>query len=54
MKDIARRELVIITNKNVDIKFSAHDTFLEYLSSGDTQSRKIGKPNNLKLHIKCI
>ena len=28
-------------NKNVDIKFSAHDAFL------DNQNRKIGKPNKL-------
>ena len=29
-------------NKNVDIKFSAHDAFLEKPSSGDAQSWKIG------------
>ena len=29
-------------NKNVDIKFSAHDTFLEFRYA---QNRKIGKPN---------
>ena len=32
-------------NKNVDIKFSAHDAFLEQPSSGGAQN---GKPNNLK------
>ena len=31
--------------KNVGIKFSAHDAFLEQPSSGDAQN---GKPNNLK------
>ena len=36
-------------NKNVDIKFSAHDAFLEELSSGDAQNRKIGKSNNLTI-----
>jgi hypothetical protein len=36
-------------NKNVDIKFSAHDAFLEKQSSSDAHNRKIGKPNNLKL-----
>jgi hypothetical protein len=35
-------------NKNVDIKFNAHDAFLEQPSSGNVQNRKIGKPNNLK------
>jgi len=27
-------------NKNVDIKFSAHDTFLEYISSGTLKTKK--------------
>ena len=35
-------------NKNVDIKFSARDSFLESPSSRDAQNRKIGKLNNLK------
>ena len=35
-------------NENIDIKYSAHDTFLESHSSGDAQHLKIGKPNNLK------
>jgi hypothetical protein len=34
--------------KYVDIKFNAHDAFLEKLSSGVAQNRKIGKPNNLR------
>ena len=35
-------------NENVDIKFSAHNAFLEQLSSGDAQYRKTRKPNHLK------
>ena len=35
------------SNKNVDIKFSAHDTYLE--SSGRALSQNIGQPNNLKV-----
>ena len=31
-------------NKNVDIKFSAHDTFLELLSSGTLKAKIIYKP----------
>jgi len=34
----------VLDNKNVDIKFSAHDAFLEQPSSGI-----IGKPNKLKV-----
>jgi hypothetical protein len=33
-------------NKNVDIKFSAHDAFLEQLSSYCAHHEKIGMPNN--------
>ena len=36
-------------NKHVDIKLSAHDSFLKKPSSGDAQSRKVGKQNNLKV-----
>jgi hypothetical protein len=39
---------MIFIIKNVDIKFSAHDAFLEKPSSGDAQSRKIGKSNTVK------
>ena len=36
--------------KNVDIKFSVHDTFLEYITFiRYAQNRKIGELNNLKL-----
>ena len=34
-------------NKNVDIKFSAHDMFLKSPLSGDVQNQKIGKSNNI-------
>jgi len=37
-----------ISNKNVDIKFSAHDAFLEITYIRYAQNRKIEKPNNLK------
>ena len=36
-------------HKNVDIKFSAHDAFLELPSSGKAQYRNIGKPNHIKV-----
>jgi hypothetical protein len=32
-------------NKNVNIKFSAHDAFLEFTIIRYTQNRKIEKPN---------
>jgi len=35
-------------NKNVDIKISAHDAFLEYLHLLE-QNQKIGQLNNLKV-----
>jgi hypothetical protein len=36
-------------NKNVDIKCSAHDAFLELPSSSKAQYRNIRKPNNIKV-----
>ena len=38
-----------LLNKTVDIKFSAHDTFREYPSSGRAQYRNIGMPNNVEV-----
>jgi len=35
--------------KNVDIKFAAHNAFLEITFSRYAQNRKIGKPNNSKV-----
>ena len=32
--------IYILCTKNVDIKFSAHDTFLEKPSSGDAQNNR--------------
>ena len=36
------------TNKNADIKFSAHDTFFGITFTRYIQSRKVGKPNNFQ------
>jgi hypothetical protein len=33
---------------NSNIKFSLHDAFLEYSSSGMLHNQKIGKPNKIK------
>ena len=38
-----------IVIKIVDMKFSAHDAFLDEPSSGDSQYRNIGKPNKSKV-----
>ena len=35
-------------NQNVDIKFSAHDAFLEINFIRYAQNQKIGKPNDVK------
>jgi hypothetical protein len=35
-------------NKNIDIKFSANNAFFRIIFIRYTQSRKVGKPNNLK------
>ena len=45
--------LHVVSNKNVDIQFSAHDVFLELHSPG-TQSQNICKPNKLVLWSKKI
>ena len=40
----------LLYTKIVDIKFIAHNAFLESLSSGMyDQSQKVGKPNNFKV-----
>jgi hypothetical protein len=39
---------VLLINKNVDIKVSAHDAFLKFTFIRYAQNRKIEKPNNLK------
>ena len=41
------------SNKNIDILFRAHYTFILFLSSG-AQSQKIGKPNNLKVFVSLV
>jgi predicted transcriptional regulator len=41
--------MIHVFNKNVDIKFSAHDAVSEITFISYAQHLKIGKPNNLKL-----
>ena len=40
--------MIHVFNKNVDIKFSAHDAVSEITFISYAQHLKIGKPNNLK------
>jgi hypothetical protein len=37
-----------VKTHTVDIKFSAHNAYMEKPSSGALKNRKIGKPNNNK------
>jgi hypothetical protein len=39
---------IFLKNKNVDIKFSAHDAFLEWPWSSTSKTKNIWKPNNFK------
>ena len=51
MSDLQTHEKIHfnIKKQTVEIKFSAHDAFLEKPSSGDAQNRNIEKPNNIKV-----